>query len=87
MLQNPKIYALKKFMAQILEQKYASHDDIISRMTHNLVTDADMMNFSKLVTDVYEAGYLKAVAEYRDQLLKLGIKVTVGQKTLADNQK
>lgn len=85
--QNPKTYALKKFMAQLLEHKYGPHDDIISRMTASLITDADMANFGKLISDIYEVGYMKAVAEYKDQLAKLGIKVTVGQKTLAGNQK
>ncbi len=83
---NPKIYALKKFLAQILEQKYQNHDDIITRATHNIITDNDIVSFSKLITDIYENGYMKAVAEYKEQLTKLGIKVSL-QKTQADNQK
>jgi hypothetical protein len=87
MVQNQKTVALKKFLVQILEGKYPPYDDIISRMGHHLITDNDYASFGKMLSEIYEAGYLKAVAEYREQLAKLNIRVNVTQKTLGGSQK
>lgn len=87
MLQNPKAMALKRFMAEILGQKYLDYEELLHRSTFYLVTDKDMASFGKMVSDVYELGYMKAVADYKDQLQKLGVKVNISQKTLADSQK
>lgn len=84
-LQNPRGLAIKKFMAQTLGNRFPPHDDLISRLTTCLVTDGDMVGFSKLVNDIYEIGFAKAVSEYREQLTKMGIQVTI-KKNQADNQ-
>jgi hypothetical protein len=75
-LQNPKSIAVKKFMAQILESRYTSYDDLLSRLTTELVTDNDINTFAKLVNDIYEIGYKKAVEDYKEQLSRFGIQVT-----------
>lgn len=87
MMQNPKGIALKRFMATILGQKYLDYEDLLQRSTCYLVTDKDMASFSKMISDVYELGYMKAVSDYKDQLQKIGVKVNISQKTLADSQK
>ena len=87
MMQNPKGLALKQFMVKILGQKYFEYEDLIHRTTFYLVTDKDLISFSKMIGEIYELGYMKAVADYKDQLQKIGIKVNINQKTLVDNQK
>lgn len=87
MLQNPKGLAMKRYMATILGQKYLEYEDLINRSTFYLVTDKDMALFGKMISDIYELGYMKAVDDYREQLQKIGVKVNISQKTLADNQK
>lgn len=84
-LQNPRGIAVKRFMAQTLGERFPPHDDLISRLTTCLVTDGDMVAFNKLINDVYDIGFTKAVLEYKDQLAKLQIPFTV-KKTLVDNQ-
>ena len=86
-MQNPKVLALKKFMATVLGQKYSDHEELIHRATFYLVTDKDMASFGKMVNDLYEIGYMKAVNDYKDQLQKLGIKINISQKNLVDNPK
>jgi dsRNA-specific ribonuclease len=76
-LQNPKGLILKKFMAQILIQKYPPYDDLLSRVAASLVTEKDLTSFANLVNDLYELGYTKAVEDYKEQLTKLGITVKV----------
>ncbi len=85
-MQGQKTVALKKFMVQILENKYKPYDDLLDRTTFFLVTDKDLMLFSKMIGDVYEQGYLKAVADYKEQLDKLGMSVKITQKNLLDNR-
>ena len=87
MMQNPKSIALRRFMATILGQKYPEYDDLLQRSSFYLVTDKDLALFSKMISDTYEVGYMKAVEDYKDQLQKLGVKIKISQKTLADNQK
>jgi len=78
--------ALKKFAYQLLEQKYGTHQELLDRVSHYLVTDKDVEGFTKLLADAYEVGYMKAVNDYQDQLAKLNIKVKINQKNLGGNQ-
>jgi hypothetical protein len=87
MLQNPKGMALRNFMAQILGQKYLEYEELLHRATFFLITDKDAASFSKMINDVYELGYIKAVSDYKEQLNNLGIKVNVTQKTSVGSQK
>jgi hypothetical protein len=81
LIQNPRGMALKKFMFDILKDKYGQHDDLLDRIASFLVTERDLVAYSKLISDVHEVGYLKAVADYKEQLADMGIGVTVGKKT------
>ena len=47
--------------------------------------DKELTNFSKLVGDIYQIGYLKAVDDYKDQLKKHNINVKISQQNLVDN--
>lgn len=87
MIQNPKGIALKRYMATVLGQKYVEYEELLHRATFYLVTDKDMASFGKMISDIYELGYMKAVVDYKDQLQKIGVKVNISQKTLVDSQK
>jgi dsRNA-specific ribonuclease len=76
-LQNPKGLILKKFMAQVLIQKYSSYDDLLTRVGVSLITEKDLNLFAKMVNDIYELGYIKAVGDYKEQLTKLGVQVNI----------
>lgn len=87
-LQNPRGMAVKRFMFQVLGDKFPPHDDLITRIATCLITDNDMIAFNKLVNDIYDIGFTKAIAEYKkidDRLTKMGIPITV-KKTQVDSQ-
>ena len=78
MLQNnPTQLAMHKYMFDLLQEKYMANANIISRISHYLVTDADMREFSQLVGDLYESAYTRALKDYHVQLEAAGFKVAV----------
>lgn len=87
-LQNPKAIALKKFMIEILQSKFYTYEDLISRLGASLVTENDLSKFGLMINEIFEMGYTKAVNDYKDQLAKLGIEVNMSlkQKSLDDNR-
>lgn len=81
LMANPKSFYVKKYMAQFLGHKYPKHEQILERVCSVIVTDHDYEAFGKMITDIYEAAYLKAVRDHGEQLEKLGFKVSVvGEK-------
>ncbi len=77
MLANPKGIAVKKMMYEFLKERYGKNDQIIERLTTALQTEADIQAFVKLVMDVYETGYMRAVEDHREQLQKIGLQVKI----------
>lgn len=75
MMQNSSLIAIKQFMFKLLEKNYAEFDDVITRATHNLVTEGDMNSFAKLMNKIYELGYQKAINDYKSELSKMNIVV------------
>lgn len=74
---NPRTYTLKRWLAEILKDKYPKHDGIIERVGTSIVTEKDMQDFGSMITEVYELAYRKAVSDYREEFEKLGVKVSV----------
>jgi hypothetical protein len=74
---NPKGFTIKKWLAELLENKYTPFDDLIERIGMSLVTDNDLQSFGKLVTTIYESGYLRAMNQCKKNLDDMGIKVKV----------
>jgi hypothetical protein len=80
MMQNPKSIALKKFMSHVIGEKVGLYDDILTRLSVSIVTDSDFKIFGEMINDVLGTGYRKAVDDYRSQLNKLGIEVSLISK-------
>mgnify|MGYP006274886985 CR=1 FL=1 len=78
---NPRGHQLKRVMFEFLKERFAANEQIVERLGSSLMTENDMKDFLKMVTDVYEIAYLKAVNDHREQLQKLGIvaRVTDGK--------
>lgn len=74
---NPRSFTLKKWFHELLKEKYIPHDHIVDRVAPSLVTEKDMEDFGKLIVEVYEKGYLKAVEDYREQFEKMGVKINI----------
>lgn len=75
-MSNPKAFTLKRWFDS-LKVDVAPHDIIIERVATSLTTDKDLEDFGKLVGQVYELGYRKAVEDYREQVEKLGLKINI----------
>ena len=78
---NPRAYTLKKWASDLLGADYVKHDEVIERISTSLLTDKDVENFGKLLTNVYESAYHKAVDDYKSEFEKMGIKVSIGTRT------
>lgn len=76
-MMNPRAFTLKKWFHDLLGESYAPHDTAIERVATALTTDRDVEDFGKLMTQVFEKGYRKAVEDYRKEAERLGLTVTV----------
>lgn len=74
---NPKAFTLKKWFGELLKSNSKNHEDIIERLSLALITNKDLEDFGKLIANVYESGYFKAIADYKKQLGKMGLKVEI----------
>lgn len=70
-------YVAKKYVFDILQDRYAQNEATVTRLTHYLATEQEVRDFVKLVVDSYERGYMKAVDDYRGKLRQLGYDVKV----------
>ena len=68
---------VKKYLAEILMEKYHDHEAIIDRLAHLLSLPADAESFLRLVQVLYQKGFDHAISSYRDELEKLGYQVTI----------
>lgn len=82
MIQNHLQIAVHKYLYELLQEKYPQHSNIISRMTHYMVTENDVREFTSLVGDLYECAYTKALRDYHSQLEAAGYKVALSYTNL-----
>ena len=85
-MSNPKGFTLKKWFAEILKEKYPPHESIIERVGTSLVTEKDLQDLGKLITEVYEVAYMKAINDYREQFEKMGVKINIVPQKPSSNQ-
>ncbi len=74
---NPRGTALKKWMMDLLKERYPQHEPMIERIGHQFASDAELHAFGKMEVDLFEIGYLKCMNDYKKKLDELGVKVTV----------
>jgi hypothetical protein len=83
-MQNPQAFAVRKYLFDMLKERYARNADYIERMAAGITTKGDYEAIGSLMADVYEAGFVRAVDQYKEQLAKMGMKVNVvAEKTPA----
>jgi len=74
-MQNPKAFAIRKWLSDLLQERYAPQDQIVERVSYALVTQKDLEDFGKLLGEVYSAGFMKAYKDYEKELKKHGVTV------------
>jgi hypothetical protein len=77
MMQNLHSSAIKKYLFELLKGKYVRNEKFIDRISASITTKEDYESLGSLVVDIFETGFLKAVDEYRGQLAKMGLKVSI----------
>lgn len=80
---NVRGHYIKKVLFDVLKERYANNEQIIERLGVTLMTERDIQDFMKLIGDVYELAYMKAVDDHREQLQKAGFVA----KIVKPNQK
>ena len=83
---NPRSFTLKKWFAELLKAEYMQHDEIIDRIASSLTTEKDLEQFGKLVSNIYEMAYKKAVEDYVKEAEKLGVKVSIVSNDIKKSQ-
>ena len=76
-LANPVGHIVKKYLYDLLQERYHKHEDVVERISRSLVTRSDMENFGALVLEIYEAGFMKAVSDNKEAWEKLGYKPVI----------
>lgn len=74
---NPRSTYIKKYLYEILKNKYAQNEGIIDRITSQLSLEGDSQDFIRLIGDIFESGYIIAVDQHKEALSKIGMKVTI----------
>ena len=60
-LSNPLSWGIKKYMFEMLQERYSRNEDIITRVSDNIMSEKDSQAFGQLIVDVYEKGFSTAL--------------------------
>lgn len=64
--------AVKKYIHNILQEKYSAHHTIVERVGYQMATEQDTMDFLKMIASVYETAYMQGIADFQAGLKKQG---------------
>jgi len=70
-------YVVKKYVFDILQERYSAYEEVLSRVTYHMTTEKDVREFCQMVADSYSKGYEKAVQDYKVKLRELGYEVAI----------
>jgi hypothetical protein len=77
-IRNPHSYTVKKYLFEVMgAERYVKHDKYLDRIVSHMLTQDDVDSFGKLIVDIFEAGFMKAFNESREQFKKLGYNVGI----------
>lgn len=77
LFQNPQSITIKKYLFEILKDKYPKNEKFIDRLASNISTKEDYEGLSMLIADIFETGFLRSVDQYKEQLSKMGMRVNI----------
>ena len=75
--QNPQAVAIKRYLFEMLRDRYQKNDRYIDRLASGTVTKEDYESLGSLLADVYESGFMRAVEQYKESISRLGMRVEV----------
>jgi hypothetical protein len=82
---HPQLMMVKKYMSQILNDRFSQNEELLERITPALVTQQDLEAFGRLIADIYEIAYLKCMEDHRAALEKSGQKAIIVPGSLVEN--
>ena len=86
MFQNPLAYGIKKHLFEVLKHRYADNEAIVEKLAAQTLTEPQYEEFGNFIAAIYEAGYLKAVDDHKEQLEKMGFEAKVVSKPTVDKK-
>ena len=75
-LHQSNIYmaAIKQYVQKVMPSKYTEDiDDSLSRISSSLVTKKDVETFLKLLNEIFNSGYIKAIDATKHSLAEHGM--------------
>ena len=76
-LMRPQAQVVKQYVAQVIKGKWKQHEEIIDRISQQLVTTRDIEAFNTLLKDFYETGYHQSVEQHKAALESVGMRAEV----------
>lgn len=75
---NPYGVAIKKYLIEAIPNRYTeSIDDTVDRLVHSLATKKDAENLIKLMGELYQAGFDKAIQGMDKAIQAQGMKLKI----------
>jgi len=75
---NPYAKAIKKYIYDIIPKQYTVEiNDTLDRITHNIATQKDAENLTKILSAFYQAGFDKAIEATKEAVKTHGMNLTV----------
>jgi hypothetical protein len=74
---NPHSVAIKRYLFEVLKERYARNERYIERVAASTLVREDYEGLSSLVADLFEAGFMRALDQYKEQIAKMGLRVDV----------
>lgn len=84
---NPYVPVARKFLYDLVPQKFKQHEEILERIILTLNHKKDIEGFLKLLADVYETGFNTSVEQHKSELTRLGLKVQIVASKPTEEQK
>ena len=82
LLGNAATIHVKKYLYDVLKERFGRNELFIDRLVSVMQTNADIDGLGKFVADVFEVGYFKAMKDQEEALKKLGLQATIKAETI-----
>ena len=88
-MRNPHGHAIRKYIYQLIGNRYSKNEEVIERLIAVMMTKKDVEDFSTLIVDIYESGFLRAVDQYKNEFSKIGydVKITAEKQPISEEEK
>ena len=77
MFQNPHALSIKRYLFEMLKERYPKNEKFIDRLTSTITTKEDYDGLGSFITDIFELGFVRAVDQYKEQFAKMGMRVNI----------